>query len=529
MAYNSVRRWLAIAGAGVVAVMAAVAVQPGQVAAVTINSEAELRAAFADSNETEVTFGADVSLTDCSPGTLARPGGAVALVVDGAGFTLTQTCVGERVITNDDGSLEIRNLTVTGGALDAGVDEGFGGGIFSAGALTLVQSVVTGNRADGDLGGAGGGVASDAALRVEASMVTGNTAGAGTGIWSGRGGGIYSDGPTDIVDSVVADNTAEGAPSAGGSGGGLFINERLLVQRSTVSGNTAAAGGQSGGGTFGAAVSNGAFDIVNSTVHANAAAGPMSAHGGVNAAGELSLVYSAVTANSAETGSANVLFKRGDRSTASVVAEAQGGAPDCSADVGSSGGYNFGGDTSCGFVAGTDVQGAGDPGLGALGALEEGVRVPSADGPLVDVIPAGDCFLGDAAGVSTDQLGLTRPQGGFCEIGPVELGVEPPPTDPSTTDVSDSTVPDTTVPATTEPSSSTSTATTAAPSTTTAATVPSPGDGGGTPSTEPPGDPSGPLPATGTSIAIILLVAAGLLGVGLIVRRRANARPQTAD
>ncbi len=509
------------------AAIVAIAFDPGRAVAVTINSEAELRAAFGDPGETEITFGADVSLTECSPGTLLRPAGAGALIVEGAGFTLTQTCAGERVITNEGGDLEVRDLTITGGSLDAGDDAGYGGGIMSEGPLVLARSQVDGNRADGLLGGFGGGVAALSTLRLESTVVTGNSAGGGRDVFSGTGGGVYSEGVTEVVGSTVADNTAEGAPGDGGRGGGLRTVERLLLERSTVSGNTAAAGTGSGGGTFGGAVSDGAFDVINSTVHANTAAGPMSRHGGVNAAGVLRLVYSAVTANSAELGSANVVFKDRDRSTASVVAEAQGGAPSCDAAVGVSGGYNFGGDASCGFTAGTDVQDAGDPGLGALGGVDMPVRTPNPDSPLVDAIPAGDCFTGDAAAITGDQLGLDRPQGDGCDIGPVELVQVPPTTDP-TVPPTEPTVPSTepTVPAT-EPTEPTTPDTTAVPTTSPGSTVPS--GGGGTTSTEPPGDPSGPLPATGTTIAAILLIAAGLVTAGFIVRRKSRTRISPAD
>ncbi|MEM9515591.1 MAG: choice-of-anchor Q domain-containing protein [Actinomycetota bacterium] len=498
----------------------------GQVAAIDVNSEAGLRAAFDDVAETEITLTGDVVLSDCGVGALVRPVGAVALVINGGGFTLSQTCTGERVITNEGGSLELRDLTVTGGSLDVGAGEAFGGGVYSVGAMTLVDAVVAGNRADGSLGGVGGGVATEGPLRIESSVVTGNVAGGGESVFNGRGGGVYSNGPTEVVDSLISGNVAAGAVAQGGAGGGLFINERLELRRSTVSGNTAEAGTSEGSGDFGGAVANGAMLVVNSTVHANTAAGPGSGNGGVNAAGLLTLVYSAVTQNSAATGSANVVFKPRDRSAGSVVAEPLGGAASCSGPVGVSGGFNFGGDASCGFVAGSDVEGAGDPGLGALSGGDGGlpVRRPMESGPLVDAIESGLCFAGDAAGVTTDQLGVARPQGDGCDIGPVEFVAAPPPSTDPTVPPTEPTAPPT------EPTDPSTTVVATAPPTTVVSTSPTSPT---VPSTVPPttGDPevpSGGLPGTGTTVGVVLLIAAGLVGVGLLVRRRASAG-QRAD
>ncbi|MEM9515794.1 MAG: choice-of-anchor Q domain-containing protein [Actinomycetota bacterium] len=496
---------------------------------VTVGSEAELRSAFGDPSETEVVLSVDVSLTDCSSGALTRPAGSGPMLVEGGGFTLTQTCPGERVITNDGGELELRNLTVTGGTLDAGDDEAFGGGVFSAGTLRLITAVVSDNRADGQLGGAGGGVATTGALVIDRSVVEGNLAAGGRSVFGGRGGGVYAEGRTEIVDSAIADNTAGGAPGAGGSGGGVFVNNDVILRRSTIARNTAAAGSAGDGGAFGGVVANGGLQAINSTVHANTAVGTRSQHGGLNAAGELALVYSAVTANSAESGSANVVFKRGDRSTASVVSEALGGAASCSAAVGVSGGYNFADDTSCGFVAATDREGAGDPGLGDLG-VDIGptpVRVPSSDGPLVDAIPAADCVIGDAAAITTDQQGTARPQNDACDIGPVELMAMVPPSTEPTVPPTEPTAPPT-EPTVTPTDPSTTGASTMPTTTTPAPTNPSIPQT--TPSTSPIAgpDPSGPLPGTGTTVAIILVIAAGLIAVGVMVRRR-SVRPASEN
>jgi hypothetical protein len=95
-----------------------------------------------------------------------------------------------------------------------------------------------------------------------------------------------------------------------------------------------------------------------------------------------------------------------------------------------SSGYNFSDDATCGFTntATGDRESAGDPGLGALASNGGPTQtmLPSAASPLLDFIPLASCGGGDGlAGfaVTTDQRGVTRPQGPGCEIGSVEVEV----------------------------------------------------------------------------------------------------------
>jgi len=95
-----------------------------------------------------------------------------------------------------------------------------------------------------------------------------------------------------------------------------------------------------------------------------------------------------------------------------------------------SAGYNFFDDATCGFknTAAGNRESAGDPGLGALASNGGPTQtlLPSAASPLLDFIPLASCGGGDGlAGfaVTTDQRGVTRPQGPGCEIGSVEVEV----------------------------------------------------------------------------------------------------------
>jgi hypothetical protein len=118
----------------------------------------------------------------------------------------------------------------------------------------------------------------------------------------------------------------------------------------------------------------------------------------------------------------------------SVITSPNGG-PNCSGPTGdpltgiTSVGYNFADDTSCGLAASTDKQGAGNnPALGPL--ADNGgptqTLLPQTGSPLIDAIPGAACQTGPAAGVTTDQRGIVRPQGPGCEIGAVEIAVPVP-------------------------------------------------------------------------------------------------------
>jgi hypothetical protein len=109
----------------------------------------------------------------------------------------------------------------------------------------------------------------------------------------------------------------------------------------------------------------------------------------------------------------------------SVVALPRGGSANCDLNgtTTTSNGYNFSDDASCGFTAATDKQNAGDPGLGPL-ANNGGptqTRLPQTGSPLIDAIPIGSCQADRASGITTDQRGVSRPQGPGCDIGAVEV------------------------------------------------------------------------------------------------------------
>lgn len=131
-------------------------------------------------------------------------------------------------------------------------NEGYGGGVFAEGDVSVIRSTVSGNVACGTVvpsvlgipsyhGGAGGGIFAAGNVYVSYSTISGNHA------YAKGGGGVYGEANITIVHSAITDNYATQ------KGGGLAIRQgeepdgdplvSLTVRASTISGNTAMDGG----------------------------------------------------------------------------------------------------------------------------------------------------------------------------------------------------------------------------------------------------------------------------------------------
>lgn len=145
-------------------------------------------------------------------------------------------------VNNGDGSrvfligfgidVHIEGLTLTGG------DTYYGGGIYSEGNLTLVDSTISGNSAISRGGGIFGGYGSGS-IAIIGSTISGNFS-------KYNGGGIaHRYGTLTITQSTISGNTANG------TGGGIDFrgyNAILTVTESTISGNSST--NSSGGGVY---------------------------------------------------------------------------------------------------------------------------------------------------------------------------------------------------------------------------------------------------------------------------------------
>jgi hypothetical protein len=177
--------------------------------------------------------------------------GASSLTVDGNG----QSRVFE-VSSSITGDVAISGLTITGGVLSSGNDDGAGIEMSHQGNVTLDGVVVSGNQAAGIAGGA---VFSNIGnVSVTNSVISGNTAATAAGL------GFFNYSGTATLDSsTVEGNTATVTADGGFS---VYGPNSFTMTNSTISGNSAAtfAGG------FSVAASSSSY-IYNSTIANNTA------------------------------------------------------------------------------------------------------------------------------------------------------------------------------------------------------------------------------------------------------------------
>lgn len=190
--------------------------------------------------------------------------------------------------------LRISESTISGNTAGSS-----GGGVDGTGYMTVENSEISGNHANG---GNGGGILAITELTLTGSTLSGNTA-------SGSGGAISQTGkyaPMDVSDSVISGNSAavggglnfEPTTSkygsdparrtitgttiadndATGDGAGMRVatlnpGDRFTISHSTISGNEGGAGSFGGGIMLGggSAPIRGAFDLIDSTVSGNTA------------------------------------------------------------------------------------------------------------------------------------------------------------------------------------------------------------------------------------------------------------------
>lgn len=211
---------------------------------------------------------------------------------------------------------------------------------------------------------------------------------------SGNGdAGILADGDITMSESVVAGNGVDTECDQDGI--------RTESGTASVTGSTITGNGDNG-------IYAGTANVTNSTITAHDEEGGA----GIRASVDVFATHATITGNSVNIDNLQLqtihLF-------GTVLVDA--GFANCLGGVADEG-YNFVDDQTCGTIPASLV----DPKLGAL-ANNGGptwTRLPAADSPLLDAIPSGDCEI------ATEQRGLfARPQGAGCDIGSVEVEVEP--------------------------------------------------------------------------------------------------------
>jgi hypothetical protein len=372
-------------------------------------------------------------------------GGALAATGD---LTVTGGSFTDNTSNGRGGAVDGTAVVLADGAFNGNRAGGRGGAV-SAASLSAAGVTVTGNTADGT---GGGGLSATGPATVRRASVTGNTVATrwifGAGDRPAGGGGLSVFGALTLTDSTVRDNRGS-ARLAGGYfcpdcpagfvGGGIRAGS-LTAVAVTVAGNLAVGitpppdapaifGPVQGGGI----ATEGAAILVNATIDGNGTTPypdippdtPLLPNAGAAVhAGSISLDHATVTANSA---GAPVLSTPALISNRSVAIAGAGQSLCTTGTVPVASGWNWFADTSCALAGPGDEQ---QEAAFLLGPLADNggpvpTRLPAEASVLVDRVPPAACP------VPTDARGVTRPLGGACDVGAVELVLDPapPPTD----------------------------------------------------------------------------------------------------
>ena len=159
-------------------------------------------------------------------------------------------------IFNDQSTVTISNCVISGNATDSPPStQAGGGGICNNGALSLINSTVTGNSVTGSFAYGGGGILNNGSLTINQCSITNNRG-------DRYGGGIA--GSALIQSSTISGNLTSHYDHSDGDGAGLS-GESFIIQNSTISGNSAIGGkfGGHGGAIYGGGI------ITNCTISGN--------------------------------------------------------------------------------------------------------------------------------------------------------------------------------------------------------------------------------------------------------------------
>jgi hypothetical protein len=319
-----------------------------------------------------------------------------------------------------------KNLTITGpGPSSLAIDGSHASRVFFVGGSGLtvnISGVTMQNGAPGTPNFDGGAILNNPnTLILTNCKISGNTASSGGGIHTGggtvtlnnstvsgntgsQGGGIYNPGGT-----VTLNNSTVSGNISSGTGGAINnfhngIAASVTLNNSTISGNSAMF---QGGGILSQGVGTPVLTLNNTTLSGNSSTSGAGYGGGIAFQGTLS-IKNTIVANSGAGGNCTILtggtatsygHNISDDGTCSTFFTQTGDLNSIAAELDSSGLANNGGPTQT--IA---------------------LRTTS---PAVDAIPlspTNNCTAVDGTTpISTDQRGITRPQGSNCDTGAFEL------------------------------------------------------------------------------------------------------------
>lgn len=346
-------------------------------------------------------------------------GGAI-LVLNNTNLTISSSLIrnnnagsGGGIYYFGSGTLSVINTTITGNSANAGT----GGLFFSFGTALLDNVNISGNTAIYS----GGGISnSSGTMTINNSIVRSNSSEDGGGIFSSDtlilnncelsensasfyGGGIYNQGNLTIMNSSVKNN------SAVIDGGGIMNQGNtgsMVLNNTTISGNTAAQGG-------------GIFNNINPlTINNSTISGNMAANGGGLAinSGMVALNYVTIYDNSS-TNLGGGIFNNflGTITLRNTIVAGSHISTNCSGTI-TSLGHNLDSSNSCSLNGIGDIINT-DP---LLSPLQINYPGSTATHALLAGSPAIDA-ADPTTFPSTDQRGITRPQGVAPDIGAYEL------------------------------------------------------------------------------------------------------------
>lgn len=438
----------------------AVDANPGDNICATTSGICTLRAAIQEANalvgnDTIILPANIYTLSIIGPGEDIAATGDLDIVSD---LTITVTGMGDAIIKGEpewgdrilhiigtDTNLKISNVTIQNGNV-SGFEQG--GGIKNGGNLELINVTVNYNES----GCGGGGIESSGVLTITNSVINNNLTG---NCFPGVGGGGVSAGVAIIENSYISNNISNGG------GGGIHGWDRITLNNSTIYSNTAY-----GGAGISIGESSAIMTITHSAISDNNAIGVNGYGGGLSNIGTVTVWNSTISSNSSQNNGGGIgtneynagstLNLNNVTITDNIVQYGNGGgiynpigtinfgntilagntdiggeAPDCSGTLVSHG-YNLIRSLSgCAIVGDTTGNQVNiDPILGFL--KDNGGNTFTH--ALLDGSPAIDSGNPDVPGSSsqtcltTDQRGISRPQGTRCDIGAYEaVGVSDKP------------------------------------------------------------------------------------------------------
>ncbi|MFI5282274.1 MAG: beta strand repeat-containing protein [Candidatus Dormibacterales bacterium] len=300
------------------------------------------------------------------------------------------------------GSLTVDSLTLSNGLLSNSGTVG-GAGIYNHGTLSVSNSTFSGNQSPSPNGVSGGAISNSGNLTVTTSVFSNNLA--------QEGASIFNQNMATVSQTTFANNNGY----IYGGGGILNAYGTTNVSSSTFVGNT--------GGGGGAIDNDTTMTVTNSTFYNNT--GVSSGGGAVNNFGTMTFIQSTFSGNTASTGADIHNYSYGSVTATttlimSIIANGVG-SENCNSNGPPiiDGGYNLDSGSSCGFTAAQHSLNNSAPQLGALasnGGVTQTMALPVTS-PAANAIPTS---VSGCSG-STDQRGISRPQGTGCDIGAFEL------------------------------------------------------------------------------------------------------------